>query len=621
MGSGIDAMLDKFGPRNVTAVSTNGLLRVLPSSDVLPPVASLSEVTALLLGGPHAEVTEQAARHVDSDALRKAVWVTTGLDAGDGIVTVVSSLRSALALYLARKSGKTAPAAWVTHQAGDAVLKAVGIAHLLDLCFPGSDDPVLELAKLPAGRALFAYFAAAEVALPFMEQLADGEHALERLIPEHLDAQVSKLSTVAGRSAVDAAQLHLHAITLTVDVLVSHAGEYIGPFVQSAEGAFPGAGRVVDTVGDIVAAGADVLPVYRFLGVRLVAEAAVVRAARELGVEVPDSGLDWIAAYVDAPRRAWMAASAEAAAVEAGEGGVVEDSAVEDAAVEDAAVEDAAVEDGLADGDGAAPAGGPDGARLEPVGPADVAPEPVSPKAERTPATPATPATPPAVPPAVAPAPAPAPAPSEEVEEAVPPPLPIAASAPAQKTEPSSSEPAAPPKKKTAPPPLPVHKPKLAPSTPSQPSPTPPPAEPQQAPATPPKPVARVAPPPMPATTAPQPSPRDSSSTGEDMSKPAKSGVSIAAIGVAVALVALLGCAGVLGLGGVGALFMGAHEEASDETSSSAGKGTKKAGKGTKKAGKGTKKAGKGTKKAGKGTKKGKSKTKKAGGKRKGSGR
>ena len=304
MGSEIDARLARFGPRDVTVLATNGLLRVLPHADPLPPVQSMAEVVAALAGGAHPQAVQRAEQLVSEQNARRALLLATGLDAGDGIITVFSSIRSAVALYMGRHGGAAPPAGWSDHQAGDAVLKAIALGHLLDLCFPDSEDPVTELAGLPAGRALLAYYAAAEVALPFVEILVDGEHALSAMLPEHADAQARKLATVVGSAAVQEAREHMPALAPTADTLVACTASHLGPLAKTAEGTVPGARGVVDKVGDVVAAGADVLPVYRYLGLRVVAEVAALRAIREAGLTPRLSGDDWISKYIDAPRRA-----------------------------------------------------------------------------------------------------------------------------------------------------------------------------------------------------------------------------------------------------------------------------------------------------------------------------
>ena len=534
MAAAMDAMLDKFGLRDVTAVATNGLLRVLPYADTLPPVGSLAELAQLMLGASNAEVTAQAEHHVSSDASRKALWVTTGLDAGDGIVTVVSSLRSAVALYIARKSGKQAPPSWAAHQGGDAVLKALGIGYLLNLCFPDSDDAVLELSELPAGRALLAYFAAAEVALPFVEQLSEDEQVFSSLMSQHLDAQAAKLATVTGKPAVEEARRHLESIALTVDSLVNRSGDYLGPFVQSAEGMVPGAGGVVDTIGDVMAAGADVLPVYRYLGTRLVSEAAVSRAAGALGVAIPDTGEDWVRAYVDAPRRARIAAESGGQEGASDHITAAESVPLTELSLLDSAAHPVPANDGglPVDIDSSVPA---------PAVAADAIPPPLPVVEEPSPPPPVVAAEPSPPPPVVAAEPSPPPpvvaaepSPPPPVVAAEPSPLPVSSTVRGKASlgEVASSGSAEVKSQRVAPPPgtgsasrktvqatgdAGASAPGLSSSRPSRSSPS-------------------------------------SSSGGDSPSKPSNGGRSTVAIGVLVAFVMLVGCAGLAGLGGIGAL-------------------------------------------------------------------
>ncbi len=527
VASELNALLLKFGPRNVTAVTSNGLLRVLPHAEPLSPVESVLELTAAILGAPHPEVTRKAETHLAGETARKVIWLTTGLDAGDGTFTVVSSLRSAVGLYRARTSGREVSSGQVTQQGADAVLKAIGIGYLLNLCLPDSEDALVDLVRLPAGRALLSYYAAADVALPFVGQRADEERFLSDLLAEHAEAQARKIATVAGTQAVQAARAHLPAIALTIDVLVRCSEESLEPLSRAAEGAIPGADRTVDTVGDQMASGEDGLSVYRFLGLRVVAEAAVVRAAQELGVAVPDTSAAWVARFVDAPRHTGqppalepqpkpssgaLAAMLDATRTEPSTAlsgaepstGESEEDAFEDIPTDEYARPElpASEEPGASDqvaADGAPPT-------------ETVAPPPRTPPiSKRSPAAQPT---------------------------ASPSPGPASVRTPPDKTDGGASVPKA---RMVAPPPTVEH--------------------------------------PMPQSS--------SSKPGADVPDANKSGLSFTAIGIALAIVCLIGCGGILTLAGVGAVFMGAHEETSEESPSDASKGDQNGAKrGSKKGGK-----------------------------------
>lgn len=299
--STVDPHLGRFGPRDVTVVSTNVLLRVLPHASPLAPALTLAEVSSLLIPGAPESVRQAALAYADGESSRKVQWLATGLDAGDGIITVFSSVRSAFALYRAHhgSEGAEEPPGWGAHQAGDAVLKALAVCHLCNLLFPADDDPVDSLVQLPAGRALAAYMAAAELALPFLNATIDGDHALAALLPDHLEAQSQRLANIIGAEAVDAAAQHLPRFGHLLDELVRCTSGHLGPLAQAVESKVPGVAAVADGVGNVVAAGADILPVYRFLGLRLAAEAAVWRAGREAGlVSLEEDAEAWVGKYL-----------------------------------------------------------------------------------------------------------------------------------------------------------------------------------------------------------------------------------------------------------------------------------------------------------------------------------
>ena len=671
MGSEIDARLARFGPRNVTVLATNGLLRVLPHADPLPPVVSMAEVVASIASDTHPQAVQRAEQLVGERNARRALLLATGLDAGDGIITVFSSIRSAVALYMGRHGGKVPPTGWSDHQAGDAVLKAIALGHLLDLCFPGSEDPVTELAWLPAGRALLAYFAAAEIALPFVEVLIDGEHALSEMLPEHADTQARKLATVVGSAAVQEARAHLPALAPTTDALVACTATHLVPLAKTAESTVKGARGVVDKVGDAVAAGADVLPVYRYLGLRVVAEAAAMRAIRESGIQPKITGGDWVTQYIDAPRRAALPLppsitsdgwedpatpqhidpavpddqqQAAPAPPQAPTAPVQAPAAPQPAPpladatvapVVAAPLPDATVAAPVMAAAVAAPVMAAATAPRTPVAsppasdatippplPVTHQPTPPVPRPQAAPPVPqpapphappvsAAKATPPALPPATPRVPPPVPVPAP----AAPPLLPAGVSAtpakPPVPARPPSPPQAASPSRPAVPPP--VHAAAVAPPTPAEPRPVPPakpvPPPPKQvAPkqvAPPPRQVAppprQVAPPPrQPSTKVPRPVPPPSGDSGSG------GGMSMTAIIATVVVVLLLGCGGVIGMGSISAVFMGAQQESDPPKNTNKGSKSNKGNKGNKGNNKGAKGNNKGANKGNnKGAKKG----------------
>jgi len=287
MSSDIDNQLEQIGPRNPAAMVCNALFGVLPHVDPLAEASTVAALAERLHPGAPAAVVARAQVIAGEDASRKAIWMATGLDAGDGVVTIFTSIKSALALYSSRKTGAaTPPSGWSETQGLDATLKSLAICHLLDRLFPGEADPLLILLHLETGRALLAYMATVEVSLPFLTESVSPEGQLARLVARHGAEAAEKLGTVVGAPAVAAAQQRMPVVVALLDRIARDAASAVVPAASALERSLPVGLRVLDMGGDVFAAGADVLPNYRYLGVRLVAEAAALQALREAGLPV-----------------------------------------------------------------------------------------------------------------------------------------------------------------------------------------------------------------------------------------------------------------------------------------------------------------------------------------------
>ena len=319
MSSDIDNQLEQIGPRNPAAMVCNALVGVLPHVDPLAEASTVAALVERLHAGAPAAVVARAQVIAGEDASRKAIWMATGLDAGDGVVTIFTSIKSALALYSSRKTGAAAPpSGWSETQGLDATVKALAFCHLLDRLFPGEADPLLILLHLETGRALLAYMATVEVSLPFLSESVSPDGQLARLVARHGAEAAEKLGTVVGAPAVAAAQQRLPVVVGLLDRIARDAASAVVPAASALERSLPVGLRVLDMGGDVFAAGADVLPNYRYLGVRLVAEAAALQALREAGLPVTAAsaaaatwqGLFVQAAVAEAPAAAEPAPSA-----------------------------------------------------------------------------------------------------------------------------------------------------------------------------------------------------------------------------------------------------------------------------------------------------------------------
>ena len=94
MASAMDEQLERFGARDMTVLLCNGLLQVLPHADPLPAVSDMGGVLRGVSPDAGADVLQRAQQVAAEERSRKAVWVATGLDAGDGILSIFGGVQA-----------------------------------------------------------------------------------------------------------------------------------------------------------------------------------------------------------------------------------------------------------------------------------------------------------------------------------------------------------------------------------------------------------------------------------------------------------------------------------------------------------------------------------------------
>ncbi len=304
MASTIDDRLSSYHAKNMTMRVCQALLHSLPHTEALPEAKNMDELLQQIAPDAPPEVMARARQLAHGDAARTALRLFTGLDAGDSVITIWSSACTAVKLWLGRKKeGSPSDAEseqrqgermaevrsfWDQKQAEDAVLKAMVLNYVIVTMLPLEPRHRLSaLMRTAGGRALLATCGAVDIALPFLDQgpsLDEGprvRQVLSKMTEEHADGQAKRLRSLLDKRAVDQAQDGLHLLVGCLDLLAEHAAGHLGPVAQSIGDRVPLVGSLTEGLADVAAAGADVLPLYRCLGSRFVAEAAIWLALHE----------------------------------------------------------------------------------------------------------------------------------------------------------------------------------------------------------------------------------------------------------------------------------------------------------------------------------------------------
>ncbi len=276
-----DALLPRlaeFSPTDVTPRLVDGLMTVIPGSPALPPYPALPAVVKAMGHGP--ELMPAATAHLADPGVQNILWMSRMVDAGDKTYAITTGVMSAVRFFFGAKENRSAALETDKQQRNDAVLKGFALAYMAMKGFDGSmADRARAFAAAPAGRALLTYYAAIEVALPFADNALSGGGALvDGLWDTYGSANLAKLSALGGGESMDGVEGAMSALTGPIKSAVDTVLPHVDKIAGVAKAHVPGAMATGDKVAGALAGLADVLPVYRYLGGRLAAEAAVVKA-------------------------------------------------------------------------------------------------------------------------------------------------------------------------------------------------------------------------------------------------------------------------------------------------------------------------------------------------------
>ena len=272
------------GTDDLAARVTRGLFAVMPFAPSWEPPKDLLALAARHDPARAAQIAARAEELARDPGAQSALATFDFLDKSDKGIAVFSGLRGAVKAY---QGDRTAALEMDPQQAADAGLKAIGIAWAGWKLFPGgATERAGALAGTAAGRALLTWYVAADLVLPFADNLASGgADALTRLIDEQAAANAERLAAVAGPEAIEATGV-LRGLLAGIRSGLGQAATYATPLSQWVQSHLPGALAKADALTGVVATAVDTLACYRLVGASLVAEVCLAQAAQEVRAEV-----------------------------------------------------------------------------------------------------------------------------------------------------------------------------------------------------------------------------------------------------------------------------------------------------------------------------------------------
>lgn len=280
MKNHIDPVLAEFPPSAVTVRVAHAMFGAVPFAPKQPSYDSLGSC-AMAFYPQFSDATQTLVFKLGgSDEVASALHTASLIDTGDTGIAVYSGITSAMTMFF----GKGTKAIDTDSEQGvDAAMKLLGMAYIIYKLFPGSpQDKASAFYTTPAGQALAYYYAAVDVGLPFADNLLTaGGNVVETILSRHGGAATSKIAALPGGAQITgAAQSMLGSIVAPIEGAVRQVTPYLSNIAGAARQHLPGVLSVADKAAGAVAAGADVLPFYRYLVARLAAESCVLVASR-----------------------------------------------------------------------------------------------------------------------------------------------------------------------------------------------------------------------------------------------------------------------------------------------------------------------------------------------------
>ncbi len=278
-------VLGQFNEGDLTVKLCSGIFSVVPGGPDFVFYNDLKGANNRLAGGDP-DVYERAKELSKSDEMKSAIWVADALDTADAGISIYTGVKNLFSLFGSKSEAKRTFEA-DPQQATDAALKAAGLAYMIYKMYPGGIGEKISLYReTPAGQELALYYGVAEVALPFTDNLVEGGADLVEKLMKSKDGDItSKLGSMGniGAAGLGQAKEVMGQFTGPLGGYVDQAKGHTGAIMEKVKGYLPSAAtvaNVADSATGAVATGVDLMPVWRFLGGRVVAEACVLRAQK-----------------------------------------------------------------------------------------------------------------------------------------------------------------------------------------------------------------------------------------------------------------------------------------------------------------------------------------------------
>lgn len=272
-------MLGRFNEQDYTVRICRAIFSTVPSAPPFVYYKDLNGAVKRIRPDAGSDVVQRATELSKKAEVGRALWVADALDAADVGLAAFAGLKNLFSLFASGPPRRRTFEA-DRPQAVDAALKLMGLSYMTYKLFGGSTaERISQLTNLPAGREAIVYYAVAEIALPFTDNVLEvGGSVISKLMQHASGEGASRFGQFAGQESVREATGVLEQLTKPLEAVMIQVKEHLDPLIEKLKLVVPGVLGVADSVTGAVATGLDAIPVWRFVGGRLAAESCALRA-------------------------------------------------------------------------------------------------------------------------------------------------------------------------------------------------------------------------------------------------------------------------------------------------------------------------------------------------------
>jgi len=279
MNDPVSESLERFQEKDMTVKVCRLLLETIPTAPNFVFYRDLKGAWRRMAPDQSGEIPASMLKAVQSQPVIRTLWVGDKLDIEDAILASYTGASNILHWFTSGRSERHDFEA-NRPQAIDAVLKILGVSFMTNELFRGSvKEKISQLITLPAGREMVLYLCTAEIALPFFSGVAEGgwDFASRHLQGVMAEGE-SKFGQVMGEKATGDLKEMLGGMNNLLGQTMADVKEHLGPLVSKLDSAMPKILNITGSGTGMMATALDALPVWRFLGGRLAAEASALCA-------------------------------------------------------------------------------------------------------------------------------------------------------------------------------------------------------------------------------------------------------------------------------------------------------------------------------------------------------